>query len=168
MGCWANQRNGIWQNVVSFPGHVSVAHRGRTLVWGGYMENQVLHSKKWKGQSYGEYVFLHLLLTMWCDIHGWDDIVTNLLFRMGTMITTGAQLRCGFITAWPGVGQSRSRFYLSVDYYIPCKLLLSTHFGSDQIFSSAPQGIFPQSAVDLQLVSWMTQCMLWPASTGSK
>ena len=22
-------------------GHVTVAHRGRTLVWGGYMENQV-------------------------------------------------------------------------------------------------------------------------------
>lgn len=32
---------GVEGSVNRRAGHVAVAHRGRTLVWGGYMENQV-------------------------------------------------------------------------------------------------------------------------------
>ena len=91
-----------WRYISSPPGHVSVAHRGRTLVWGGYMENQVLLSFPEK---------------LWFDCFIYDAALLKWnsdeldFFRTETMIITGALLRSGCITAWPGVGQYRSWFY---------------------------------------------------------
>ena len=121
----------------------------------------------WRLPTEGERWFGEVIWKTRCCILKFASSIAEMNFwwicflRMETMIITGALLRCGCITVWPGVGLYRSDYsHLRNKYHIYFHQFVS-------VFCSEPQGTFPRNAVDLQPVSWRTQCMLWPASIGS-
>jgi len=80
-------------NVNKRAGHVAVGHRGRALVWGGYMENQVDNDQYW---SSGEIWLYNSLTQTWASHRTVGDIPSKCSGAAATVMEDTMYVVAGF------------------------------------------------------------------------
>jgi len=83
----------VEDNVNRRAGHVAVGHKGRALVWGGYMENQVDHDQYW---SSGEIWIYNSLTQTWSSRRTTGEIPSKCSGAAATVMDDTMYVVAGF------------------------------------------------------------------------
>jgi len=83
----------VEDNVNKRAGHVAVGHKGRALVWGGYMENQMDNDQYW---SSGEILIYNSLTQKWTSRRTTGDIPSKCSGAAATVMDDTMYVVAGF------------------------------------------------------------------------